>query len=216
MNTMTDGLMSQLQGAPMAQIGQQLGLSPQQAQQAVSTALPLLMGALGRNAQQPQGAQSLFGALQKDHQGLDLGGVLGSVLGGGGKGGSILGHVFGNRQPVADAGLGQATGLGQDKANMLLKILAPLVLAYLAKRMFDRRRDAAAQSMPAPAADRGDGGVFDRDPTPEVLREELGREEAEVVQRDAGIGGLLGAVLDRNRDGKVDVRDLVGAIPPRR
>lgn len=207
MATMTDGLMAQLQGAPMAQIGQQLGLSPQQTSQAVAAALPLLMGALGRNAQQPQGAQALFGALQKDHQGLDLGGVLGNVLGGGGQGGSILGHIFGNRQPVADAGLGQATGLPQDKANLLLKVLAPLVLAYLAKRMFDRRREAA-QDPVTPAATP--------DPTPEVLREELGREEAAVVQRDQGMGGLLGAVLDRNRDGKVDVRDLVGAIPQRR
>lgn len=207
MATMTDGLMAQLQGAPMAQIGQQLGLSPQQTSQAVAAALPLLMGALGRNAQQPQGAQALFGALQKDHQGLDLGGVLGNVLGGGGQGGSILGHIFGNRQPVADAGLGQATGLPQDKANLLLKVLAPLVLAYLAKRMFDRRREAA-QDPVTPATTP--------EPTPEVLREELGREEAAVVQRDQGMGGLLGAVLDRNRDGKVDVRDLVGAIPQRR
>lgn len=211
MSTMTDGLLSQLQGAPMAQIGQQLGLSPQQATQAVAAALPLLMGALGRNAQQPQGAQALLGALQKDHQGLDLGGVLGSVLGGGGQGGSILGHIFGNRQPVADAGLGQATGLPQDKANMLLKVLAPLVLAYLAKRMFDRRRDAQAARAQGDAAHDAQA-----EPTPEVLREELGREEAQAVQRDAGLGGLLGAVLDRNRDGTVDVRDLVGAIPPRR
>lgn len=213
MSTMTDGLLSQLQGAPMAQIGQQIGLSPQQTTQAVAAALPLLMGALGRNAQQPQGAQALFGALQKDHQGLDLGSVLGSVLGGGGQGGSILGHIFGNRQPVADAGLGQVAGLPQDKANMLLKVLAPLVLAYLAKRMFDRRRDAA-QDARAPGATTQDAQA--PDPTPEVLREELGREEAQVVQRDAGLGGLLGAVLDRNRDGKVDVSDLVGAIPPRR
>lgn len=206
MTTMTDGLLSQLQGAPMAQIGQQLGLSPQQAQSAVASALPLLLGALGRNAQQPQGADALFGALQKDHQGLDLGNVLGSVLGGGGQGGSILGHIFGNRQPVADAGLGQATGLPQDKANLLLKVLAPLVLAYLAKRMFDKRREGAVDDGPK-AVDA---------PTPQVLRDELGREEDAVVQRDAGMGGLLGAVLDRNRDGTVDVRDLVGAIPQRR
>lgn len=206
MTTMTDGLLSQLQGAPMAQIGQQLGLSPQQAQSAVASALPLLLGALGRNAQQPQGADALFGALQKDHQGLDLGNVLGSVLGGGGQGGSILGHIFGNRQPVADAGLGQATGLPQDKANLLLKVLAPLVLAYLAKRMFDKRREGAFDDGPTAVAT----------PTPQVLRDELGREEDAVVQRDAGMGGLLGAVLDRNRDGTVDVRDLVGAIPQRR
>ena len=61
--------------------------------------LPLLLGALGRNAEGPQGAQSLLGALQRDHMdaaapaaqgigGLDLGGLLGSVLGGGMAGGA--------------------------------------------------------------------------------------------------------------------------------
>src|SRR3546814_11256161 len=62
---------SQLQGQPRQQMSQQLGLAPDETANAVSAALPLLMGALGRNASQPQGAQALFGALQKDHAGLD-------------------------------------------------------------------------------------------------------------------------------------------------
>ena len=49
---------------------------------ALAGALPLLLGALGRNASQPAGAESLFGALERDHAGSsDLGGLLGSVLG---------------------------------------------------------------------------------------------------------------------------------------
>ena len=89
MATLTDDLASQLQGVPVQQVAQQLGIDPSQASSAVNTALPLLMGALGRNASQPQGAQALFGALQNDHAGLDIGSVLGSVLGGGGQGSEI-------------------------------------------------------------------------------------------------------------------------------
>ena len=84
--SLTDDLLNQLQGQPLEQIGQQLGLSPSQATGAVSAALPLLLGALGRNAGQPQGAEALYGALQRDHSNLDIGSVLGSVMGGGGAG----------------------------------------------------------------------------------------------------------------------------------
>src|SRR5690606_24611560 len=83
--SLTRQLFTQLQGAPMQQISQQLGLGEQQTSEAVGAALPLLLGALGRNASQPQGAQALLGALQKDHAGGgDITALLGTVLGGGG------------------------------------------------------------------------------------------------------------------------------------
>jgi len=186
--TLADDLLSQLQGPQLAQIGQQLGLSDAQAGDAVSAALPLLMGALGRNASQPQGAEALFGALQRDHSGQDLGSVLGSVLGGGGQGTQILDHVFGARQGNAAQGLGAATGLGGAQASSLLKILAPIVLAYLAKRVFSQG-DAA---------------------TPQALGQALGSEHEQIRQQGGVGGGLLGAVLDRDGDGDTDFSDLIG------
>lgn len=77
--TLTDDLFSQLQGQPLAQTSQQLGLPKAQIAGAISATLPLLLGALGRNTSQPQGADALFGALQRDHTGLEIGSVLGSV-----------------------------------------------------------------------------------------------------------------------------------------
>src|SRR5688572_28753049 len=140
-NALTDDVYSQLEGAPLQQMAQQLGIGPAQMAGAVSAALPLLLGALGRNTSQPQGAEALFGALQRDHSGLDIGSVLGSVLGGGGQGSQILGHVFGARQQGAAQGLGAATGLGSDQAGGLLKLLAPIVLTFLAQRMFSRSEE---------------------------------------------------------------------------
>src|SRR5690554_6971370 len=102
--SLTQQLFAQLQGAPMQQVSSQLGIGEQQTSQAVGAALPLLMGALGRNASQPQGAQALLGALQKDHAGSggNIAGLLGSVLGGGGgrqaDGAGILGHILGGNQ----------------------------------------------------------------------------------------------------------------------
>ena len=190
--SLVDELMAQLQGAPLQQMAQQLGTSPAQAQDAVGAALPLLLGALGRNAAQPQGAMDLFGALQRDHGGgADLGGLLGSLLGGGAGGGgglqdgaAILGHIFGGNQQRAEAGLGQATGLGAN-AGQLLQILAPIVMAFLAQRT------------QAGGMDAGSLGAV------------LGREHAQVRQQ-GGVGGdLLGSLLDQDGDGQVGLGDLI-------
>ncbi len=196
MTSLVEDLASQLQGAPVQQVAQQLGIDPAQASSAVSAALPLLMGALGRNASQPQGAQALFGALQKDHAGLDLGSVVGSVLGGSGQGGAILGHIFGGSQDRVQAGLGQATGLGSNQAGQLMKILAPIVMAYLAKRMFQQRQDGNATAGAA-------------SPSPDVLSGILGQEHQAISQQGGLGGGLLASVLDQDGDGQLGIGDLL-------
>ena len=196
MSNLTQELLAQLQGAPLQKISQQLGVDPAQAEGAVGAALPLLMGALGKNASQPQGAEALFGALQRDHAGGggDLGGLLGAVLGGAQSrqtdGAGVLGHIFGGRQGRAEQQLGAATGLGGDRAGQLMKILAPIVMAFLAKRMFS-------------GSDSGGGW------TAQVLGAILGQEQQQVRQQGGLGGGLLGAVLDKDGDGDVDLGDLL-------
>lgn len=198
--SMVQELFNQLQGAPMQQMAQQLGANSQQIQSAVGAALPLLLGALGNNAAQPQGAADLFQALQRDHaqalpQGLGgLGGLLGSILGGGqtpasnsgplGDGGAILGHIFGNNRQKAESGLGQATGLGNN-AGQLLAMLAPVVMAFLANRVKAGNLDAG------------------------TLGRSLDQERVQVQQQGGLGGGLLGSLLDQNGDGKLDMGDLL-------
>lgn len=188
--SMVDDLMQQLQGAPLQQLSRQLGIEPAQASQAVGAALPMMMGALGRNAAQPQGADALFSALRTNHSGLDIGSVLGAVMGSGHSpqtdGAGILGHIFGDAQPRAEAGLGQATGLGNQTASQLLKVLAPIVMAYLAKRMFA-------------------GGQAD----PGQLGQALGQEQQHIAQQGSIGGNLLGAVFDQDGDGQLGMSDLM-------
>ena len=185
--SLTDELNQHLQGEPLARISEQLGVPQAQVANAAQAALPLLLGALGRNASQASGAEALFGALQTDHAGIDLGSVLGAVLGGGGQGDQILAHVFGGRQSRAEDALGTATGLGGDRAGQLLRMLAPLVLAYLARRLFSQHGAAS----------------------PAVLGDVLGQEHQRVVEDREGSGGLLGAVLDQDGDGQLGLGDLL-------
>jgi hypothetical protein len=195
MNSLTDEIFSEISGPATRQISQQLGVGHAQTAGAIAAALPMILGAMGRNASRDEGADALFGALGRDHNtGSELSDLLGAVLGGQPAsrqtdGLGQLGHIFGNRLPRAETGLGQATGLGSDKAQTLLKILAPIVMQYLARRMFRGGQPQAA--------------------SPRALGDILGREQ-EQVRRQGGLGGgLLGAVLDRDGDGQLGLGDLL-------
>ena len=204
MTTLTDELFAQLEGAPLQQISQQLGVGRTQTAGAISAALPLLMGALGKNASQPQGAEALFGALQKDHTGGGgIGDLLGMVLGGAQSrqtdGAGMLGHILGGQQGRAEQHLGEATGLGGDRAGQLMKILAPIVMAYLAKRMFSGNESGGGAAM----------GMAGGNPTSQILGSILGQEQQQVRQQGGIGGGLLGAVLDQDGDGQLGLGDLL-------
>jgi hypothetical protein len=196
MSTMTQDLLAQLDGAPLEKISRQLGIDQNQAAGAVSAALPLLMGALGRNASQPQGAEALFGALQKDHAGGGgIGDLLGAVLGGAqGRqtdGEGVLGHIFGGQQAGVAHQLGKVTGLEGDRAGLLMRILAPIVMSFLAKRMFSGGESGGGQ------------------PTADLLGTVLGQEARQVRQEGGLAGNLLGAMLDKDGDGDVDLSDVL-------
>jgi len=280
MSGVVDAVMNEIGDQEIGAVAQRFGLSPDEAQNAIAQALPLMVGALARNTATPDGAQALHGALERDHTNVDIGGllgglfggaqggggigdvlggmlgggqetggrpggaqggggigdvlgdmlgggqrggapsgggigdvlggmlgggqgggaasgggigdVLGSVLGGGqggaaggGIGGAILGHIFGSRQKQAADGLGQTTGLGGGNAMQLLAMLAPIVMAVLGR--MNRNQQL------------GPGG----------LGEALGRDNERARAGGGVTGGLLGAVLDRDGDGDVDLSDLM-------
>lgn len=250
MSGLVDAVMAQIGGNEIDAIAQQFGLSQDQAQAAIEQTLPLMVGAMAKNAATPDGAAALHTALG-DHEGVDLGGLLGGLLGGnaggglgglgdllgggtssggrapssdagglgglgdlgalagavlgglgggaagnqadaapggglaGGIGGAILGHIFGNRRGQAEQGLGQTTGLGGVNAGQLMAMLAPIVMAVLAR--MNKQQDL------------GPGGLSDM----------LGQDSQRTRQAGGIGGGLLGAVLDRDGDGDVDLSDLL-------
>lgn len=195
---LSDDLLQQLRADGLTDIASRLGVAPQQVDEAATAAIPLLLGALARNARDPDGARALYSALEHDHRGTDPGNVLGTVLAGRDLGSGILRHTLGGRAPLAAQTLGSIGGIGQDRAGMLLRMLAPVVLAHLARRVFTPQ-DAAGERTPAP--------------TPEGLGRILEREEEAMRSRDGFGGGLL-SVLDRDGDGDVDLQDFVRGRDP--
>ena len=84
------------------------------------------------------------------------------------------------------AGLAQATGLSQGKTSELLKILAPIVMAFIAQRISSGGQASA-------------GG----------LSQILGEEKQQVQQAGGIGGGLLGRIIDQDGDGQFGVSDLI-------
>jgi hypothetical protein len=176
-----DQIAQQLDPQTLRQIGNQIGLDPGTTQQAVATALPVLVTALARNASTDQGAHELAGALQRDQHGSildDLGGFLGGGNAGG-LGGAILGHVLGGRQGQTEAAIGRASGIDMGQAAKLLAMLAPIVMAVLGRR--------------------GSQTGFDIGDLVGMLQ----GDRARVEQAQPGGGDLLTSILDRDGDGQV-------------
>lgn len=102
-------------------------------------ALPLLMGAMKKNVQNPQGAEGLMNALSSRHTGSileDLSGFFGGGVDPIHKqdGAGILGHILGSRQPVVENELSKRTGLSAADIAEMLKIAAPVIMGLLGRQ----------------------------------------------------------------------------------
>jgi hypothetical protein len=176
-----------LSGETVNQISQQIGADEHTTQQAIQSALPVLLGTMANNTQDPMGAASLAGALERDHDGSalgNLGGLIGSL--GGQHGGGILGHIFGGNRPVAEERISQSSGLDMSKVGPLLMILAPIVMGALGQM-------------------RQQGNV-NQNNLPEVL----GGATRQTAS-NSPLMGVLGSILDRDRDGS-SMDDIAGMI----
>jgi hypothetical protein len=123
-----------MQQIPLGQLAGQLGVDEQTAGAAAQQAIPALLGGLQANAQDPDGAASLEGALSNHSSGLIDGGVdLSQVDTNDGQ--KIVSNIFGAHQDGVAQTLGGNVGGNSDLMQKLLPILAPIVMSYLAKRM---------------------------------------------------------------------------------
>ncbi|TRZ45324.1 DUF937 domain-containing protein [Robertkochia solimangrovi] len=121
-------------------ISNETGTPETKTAETLDMALPLLVGAMKKNVQQPDGAASLMNALEAGNHDGSLLDNLGGFFGGGvdnnamQDGAGILGHLFGSKQPEVENALSNKSGLNMDTISKILKVAAPLVLAYLAKQ----------------------------------------------------------------------------------
>lgn len=147
--TAVDDILASL---PIDQLAEQVGADPADVQRAVTAAVPALLGGLGANAQDG-GADSLLSALGQHDNGLLTGGVnLDDVDTTDGS--RIAGHIFGSQEDAVVSQLGglQAASsggsLGGDLVKKLIPILAPIVLSYLAGKIFGGKGSTSTSGGP--------------------------------------------------------------------
>lgn len=132
------------------QVSQRVGATPEQTQDAMQAAVPLLLAALTRNAQQGQADNIEQAVAQHGAHELEQfaqAGQLPDLQ----DGQNILQHVFGGQQHAAANALGRRSGIDPQLALQILSIAAPLVLSYLNRQ----RQQSGGQSMGLP------GGMSD-------------------------------------------------------
>lgn len=151
MFSLEDLLGSQMGGSAVDQISQNLGSNPQLVNSAIQMALPMIMGGLAKNVQDPQGAQSLNNALSTDHQGGLLNNLTDFLTGGvpnpqaatrETNGSGILGHILGANQGTATQEISNKTGMSMGQVANLLITLAPIVMSFLGKQKQEKGLDA--------------------------------------------------------------------------
>ena len=174
MSDLLEGILAQLGPGGVSQIASGLGVDERSAASAVGLALPAILGGMANNAQRADGAQSLATALDDHDEGVF--GQLGDLLGGGGTGDGILGHVLGQKRPAVEQNLAQQSGLDYGVIAKLLPILAPLVMGYLSKQKRSQNLGPA------------DIGSM------------LGQQRQQTEKSSPGLGGLA-AILDTDGDG---------------
>ena len=178
MNALTQIITQQLAGGASRAIAQRLGVSEATANTAVQVGVPLILAALARNANQPQGAQNLHDAINKDHDGSIFDNLMGYVSNPQtANGAGILGHVFGNQQPAIQNNLAQATGMDQNSAGGLLETLAPLVMGAVGRTQQQEGLDASG------------------------LSNLLNQQQQQAQNNAPGAMSILSSMLDQNNDG---------------
>ncbi|WP_378736852.1 DUF937 domain-containing protein [Nocardia brasiliensis] len=182
--TSFDDLLSQV---PIAQIAAKLGVDENTAKTAVQAALPTLLGGLRANATKPEGAASLVGALDNHGDLVEGEGAVDIDKVDVADGSKIVENVFGDEKNTVISALGATEGTGgNDLIGKLMPILAPIVLAYLAKQMTGGASGTAPQTPP-----QSDGGGLG-----DLLGGLLGGSS-----KSGGIGGAIGEALAKNAGG---------------
>lgn len=167
---LADDILSDIDSGTLNDIAQQVGVEPDKLQTIIRDSLPALLGGMEQNVQSGEGAASLADALGQHADAKPLGDI-GSLISGA-LGGGILDHVLGGATPNVSEAIGSKAGASGVDVEKILKIVAPIVMAYLAKRLTS-------------------GGKAD----PEVVQKEVQNASTEAKAEAPDLGSILGSIL---------------------
>ena len=184
--SLMDLVSQQLGSEQVSKLASHVGASNEQTENAIGMALPTLIAALAKKADDDGGVDEIESSLseQDDHM---LDNVASAISGGGGEvqniqalGGGLLGNILGGRQGNVESGIGKAAGLSGGQVSSLLAMLAPMVMGALSQKKKESGSDL--------------GGML--------------KGEKQAIEKQA-TGGLLAGLLDQDGGGDFDVSDVM-------
>lgn len=186
---------------PMTQLAQQLGVDEQQAEAATREAIPALLGGLQANSQDASGAQSLASALDTHADTLPDGEVdLDQIDTDDGS--KIVSNIFGGNTDQVVQTLGAKGVADTGLVQKLLPMLAPIVLAYVAKQVTGSKYGNLLGPLLAGAAGGADG-ASGSNPLNDLLGGLLGGATGAAPEAEKKSGGgildMLGGLLGGGR-----------------
>ena len=213
MSGLLDLLSSPMGKQLISGVASQTGQSSDKTAGLLSMAMPVLMGAMKRNASTPQGAEGLLNALNSKHDGGILDN-LGGLFGGGvdqsvmNEGSGILGHILGNKQPQVENALSQKSGIDASSVGTILQVAAPLLMGMLGKQAKQQNVSDSNGLTSVLGGLLGGGGqatqqqsliesFLDSDGDGSILDDVAGMVLGGGQQKKGGLGGLLGGLFGK-------------------
>lgn len=141
MSGIFDIVQQQLRGGAIQQVAERAGIDPSVAQQAVTAALPLILGGMAQHAQQPSNAAAIHAEADNHSAATGALGNVPNVFTGAGPAGGLLGKIMGDRHVAVQNGVAKASGIDAAQAAKVVAIVAPIVLGAIALK---KRQDGLA------------------------------------------------------------------------
>jgi hypothetical protein len=195
-----DDLINQI---PVADIASKLGVNEGEVNSAIKTLVPALVGGVQQNVDTKDiDSSGLESAVtQQGASGLLDGGVSVDQVDAK-QGDQIVSKIFGGNDSGQVASALSGTGAGNiDLIKKLLPILAPIVLAYIGKRLTQGSAPAPTQQPAQQPAQSSGGGLSD------VLGSILGGSQS---GGNNPLGSILGSVLGGDKGGPIG--DILGGL----
>ena len=180
-----DTLLDAIGDKEIDRMSENLGADRKKVDSAFSAALPVLMGAVSRQAQRDEGRSIDEWAERHDDR------VIGDIDGFLSRrdyenhvdGDDFINGVLGRKRPSMERGIGSASGLDTSQVSGLLKMVGPLLMGAISKQ-----RNA-------------DG--LDRASLVNLLR-----NDSEKIEKSHSKPGLIARFLDQDGDGDFDFADI--------
>ena len=191
------------------------GISKNQIIALLVVAAPLVISYLKKKSENPEEADKLNAALDKDHDGSILSNPA-QAADRQEEGNSILGHIFGSDKANVENQLSSSTGISLDKMGPILAMLAPVIMGYIGQQKQANNVTSGGglgdllggilgnSSQQAQASDN---------PLSNILGSVLGGAQQ---SSGGGLGDILGNVLGnnnkQNQSEQGGLGDLLGSI----